>query len=203
MQMQLGCDIKTTLVQRWNPHPCILAKAIAHSVLKLASRPIVRSPLIAKKWSMGSHRSLRVPAPRERQTLSLHTRTACRSRPCWLHSQRSAERPSPEAVSHSFWHHSPSIHALEVCSASVPCTGGIRTRQRPVRCCQISGRNATLSNALCAFASAEKNLWPSVRKCFPGRSFATCAGVAFLHVVDRSSTLFSTISCIFQRCRPP
>ena len=63
-------------------------------------------------------------------------------------------------------------------------------RQRPVRCRQISGRNATLSNALCAFASAEKILWPSVRKCFPGRSFATCAGVAFLHVVDRSSTLF-------------
>lgn len=69
MQMQLGCDIKTTLVQRWNPHPCIPAKAIAHSVLKLASRPIVCSPLIAKKWSMGSHRSLRVPAPRERQSI--------------------------------------------------------------------------------------------------------------------------------------
>lgn len=124
------------------------------------------------------------------KALSLHTRTACRSRPCWLHSQRGAERPSPEAVSHSFWHHSPSVHALEVCSASVPCTRGIRTRQRPVQCCQISGRNTTLSNALCAFASAEKILWPSVRKCFPGRSFATCAGVAFLHVVDRSSTLF-------------
>lgn len=79
---------------------------------------------------------------------------------------------------------------LFVPPSAVPCTEGIHTRQRPVQCCQISGRNATLSNALCAFASAEKILWPSVRKCFPGRSFATCAGVAFLHVVDRSSTLF-------------
>lgn len=185
------------------PHPCILAKAIAHSVLKLASRPIVCSPLIAKKWSMGSHRSLRVPAPRERQSIvpahphRLPFQTVLASFPARCGT---AESRSCLAL---FLHHSPSIHALEVCSASVPCTRGIRTRQRPVRCCQISGRNATLSNALCAFASAEKILWPSVRKCFPGRSFATCAGVAFLHVVDRSSTLFSTISCIFQRCRPP
>lgn len=66
------------------------------------------------------------------KALSLHTRTACRSRPCWLHSPRGAERPRPEAVSHSFcitappsmrsWSVLPPFHAPEAYAhVSGPC----------------------------------------------------------------------------------
>lgn len=140
------------------------------------------------------------------RALSLHTRTACRSRPCWLHSQRGAERLRPEAVSHSFWHHSPSIHALEVCSASVPCTGGIRTRQRPVRCCQISGRNAPPIERFVCFCVCRKNplalrakMLSRAQFCYLRRSrFSTCCRQVFDTLFNNIlyiSALQTTMSC--------